>query len=85
MVPDDVETASKFNARITVHGQYQRKLTYEGPVLSIEDLPKIEDKNAKMKYWFVAYDALESFFTPDGVKIDILVEVLKIGKKRKRT
>ena len=81
MVPDDVETASKYNARITV-GHYQRKLTFEGSVLSIEDLPKIKDKNAKMKYWFVAHDALESFSVHerDRGAVPIVVEVLKIGK-----
>ena len=86
MLPDDMETASKYNARITV-GRSQRKLTFEGSVLSIEDLPKFEDKKAKMKYWFVAHDALESFSVrePDRVGVPILVEVQKIGNKRKRT
>ena len=75
-------TASKYNVRIIV-SHTQRKLTYDGSVLSIEDLPNIEDKKASMKYWFVAYDALEPFID-DCDTVPITVKLLKIGKKRKR-
>ena len=83
MLPEDVETASKYNMLITV-SQYpdaKRKLTYEGPVLSIEDLPNMKDKKANLKYWFVAYDALEPYFVEmiQGINtIPIKLEVLKI-------
>ena len=92
MLPDDVETASKYKARITViledavcMDEYvQRTLTYEGPV--IEDLPNIDDDKAKLRYWFVALDAMEHFPTDNDDSSSILIqeEVLKIVKKRKR-
>ena len=86
MLPEDVETASKYNMLITV-SQYpdaQRKLTYEGSVISIEDLPNLEDNKANMKYLFVSYDTLEPFLNHLGI-IPIDVEVLaKIEKKRIR-
>ena len=82
MLPDDMETASKYNMKITVYNYQdaQMKLTYEGSVLSIEDLPNIKDKKANLKYWFVAYDALEPFFRMiQGFNtIPIKLEVLKI-------
>ena len=82
MLPEDVETASKYNVRITVM-RFQRKLTYEGSVLSIEDLPNREDDKANKKYWFVSNDNWESFITQDRIPIEVQV-LAKIGKKRKR-
>jgi len=78
MLPDDVETASMYNARITViHSpDSQRKVTFEGSVLSIEDLPDIEDDEANMKYWFVSYETLKPFFTQDSRSFLLQMEVL---------
>ena len=83
MLPADEETASKYNARIIVshYQDTQRKRTYDGSVLSIEDLPNTEDYKANMKYWFVAYDALTPFLMfPHGIDaVPIKLEVQKIG------
>ena len=89
MLPADEETASKYNARIIVshYQDTQRKRTYDGSVLSIEDLPNTEDYKAKYwKYWFVAYNALEPFIKMDlGFDtVPITVEVFENEKKRKR-
>ena len=88
MLTADEETASKYNARIIVshYQDTQRKRTYDGSVLSIEDLPNTEDYKANMKYWFVAYDALEPFIKTDlGFDtVPITVEVFENEKKRKR-
>ena len=89
MLPDDVETASKYKVRFTVlhdrHQSHQRSLIFEGLVLSIEDLPNIENKEANVKYWFVAYDSMEPFFhRHNRLSFPIDMEVLCIGKKRKR-
>ena len=40
-----------------------KKLTYEGPVVSIEDLPDINSNQASSKYWIVPYDDMKSFFS----------------------
>merc|ERR1712227_391840 len=74
MLPDDVETASKYNMKIRlIHPDDQKKLTYEGLVLSIEDLPDFEDDNANMKYWFVSYETLKPFFNQDILLIGLEV------------
>jgi len=53
-----VETASKYSTRITVSPNSPRKLIYEGPVLSIEDLPDMDSSQAYEKYWIVAKEAM---------------------------
>ena len=74
MLPDDVVTASKYNMKIRLfHPDAQRKLTYEGLVLSIEDLPDFKDDNANMKYWFVSYETLKPFFNQDILSIGLEV------------
>ena len=75
MLPEDVETASQYTVKITVtpDPDAQRKLIYEGSVLSIEDLPNIEDDKANKKYWFVSYDNLEPFLTQDRIPIQVEV------------
>ena len=85
MLPADVEIASKYKVRFTVvHAE--RSLTFEGAVLSIDDLPNIEDRKANMKYWFVYYDTMEPFFTivRDCISVFIRMEVLENEKKMKR-
>ena len=71
MLPRDVETASKFTAKLSIKEEDNsgppnldpRSLTYVGPVLSIEDLPDINSDEAASKYWVVPFDVMKSFFT----------------------
>ena len=95
MVPKDVETASKFTAKITVVHEEPRKLTYEGPVLSMDDLPDMESDQADRKYWVLPYDAAYPFYwcsrNPTieneniwDIRLKLKVEVLKIGDKKRK-
>ena len=89
ILPDDVETASKYNARMILgphHGcvdsRSRRRLTYEGPVLSIEDLPDLTSSSARSKYWIVPYEDMEPFYTgnpgPGLVQVCFSVNVYEI-------
>ena len=75
-LPEDVEKASKYNIRLTISPGSPKNLIYQGPVLSIEDLPvkpmkRSEDYN---KYWIVSYDVLKPFFRNDyGVSIEVKI------------
>ena len=60
-LPDDVESASKYTAKITVSPNSLRKLIYEGPVLSIEGLPTIYNSQAYNKYWIASYESMMPF------------------------
>ena len=62
MLPKDEEKASKFTAKITVVHTEPRKLTYEGPVLSMDDLPDMNSDQAGLKYWVLPFDAIRTFF-----------------------
>ena len=95
MVPEDEETASKFTAKITVVHEEPRKLTYEGPVLSMDDLPDMESDQADRKYWVLPYDAAYPFYwcsrNPTieneniwDINLQLRVEVLKIGDKKRK-
>merc|ERR1719450_635256 len=66
MLPNDVETASKFTAKLSIEEEDNsdpRSLTYKGPVLSIEDIPDINSDEAASKYWVVPFDVMKSFFS----------------------
>ena len=80
MLPDSVEAASMYTARITVAND-RRKRIEEIPVLSIEDLPEIENDEAKFKYLFVSHESMEPFFSD---VTDFQVEVLKMEKSKWR-
>ena len=95
MLPEDVETASNFNAKITVVHEEPRKLTYEGPVLSMDDLPDMESDQADRKYWVLPYDAAYPFYwcskNPTieneniwDIRLTLRVEVLKIGDNKRK-
>ena len=47
MLPEDAQTASQYNARITINQilDAERKLIYEVSVVSIEDLANKQDVN----------------------------------------
>ena len=62
-LPDGVETASKYTVKITISPQTSRHLIYQGPVLSIEDLPDIDSSQAYHKYWFISKDVIMPFIT----------------------
>jgi len=74
-LPEDVETSSKYSARITISPGSPRSLIYQGPVLSIEDLPDKSSSQACDKYWIVSYDDLNPFFKT-GNSVQFEVEVL---------
>ena len=81
-LPDCVEKASKYTARITISPHSSRNLVYRGPVLSIEDLPDVNSSQAYNKYWFISKDVIIPFSTavinhPDLRKVEIKFEVLK--------
>ena len=71
-VPDGVETASKYTARITVAPDSRRNLKHKVPVLSIEDIPNMEGN----KCWIVHYDLMRPFFDT-STSIEILVEIFE--------
>ena len=62
-LPDCVETASKYTARVTISPYSSRNLIYRGPVLSIEDLPDVNSSQAYNKYWFISKDVLYHFIS----------------------
>ena len=62
-LPDGVETASKYTVKITISPQTSRHLIYQGPVLSIEDLPDVDSSQAYHKYWFISKDVMMPFIT----------------------
>ena len=70
ILPEDVETASKYNTRMCIgddlDDHHRRRLTYEGPVISIEDLPDMNSSDAFSKYWIVPYDVAKPFFSFGG-------------------
>ena len=77
----DADTSSQYNARIAVNQivDAERKLIYEGSVVSIEDLANKKDVNANLKFWFVAYDALQPFFNIIQDKLSVPFQV-KLSK-----
>ena len=50
--PEIMKTISKFTVKMTV-AQDERKLNYEGPILSIEDVPGVDSKEARVKFWMI--------------------------------
>merc|ERR1719450_1196813 len=60
-LPEGVESASKYTTRITVSPSTTRKLFYEGPVLSIEDLPDENSSQVYDNYWIVSCDVIKPF------------------------
>jgi len=86
IIPDDVETASKYNVRMilgphtraAVDRCNRRRLTYEGPVLSIEDLPDLNSSIARSKYWIVPYEDMKPFFSYGQVIFAVSVEEIDL-------
>ena len=88
MLPEKPITTSSYKVKITVQSEEDRKLIYEGNVVTIENLPSIESEDANLHYWFVAYNCMEPFITIDMndiLSIPIEVKLVKNGKKRRRT
>jgi len=89
VLPQDVEIASKFTAKMTItHPDSPRtKLTYECPVLSTEEASGIYRIEENMyKYWIISYKVMRSFYG-EMDKLPIQVEVFKeteVKRKRKR-
>ena len=99
ILPEDVKTASKFTAKLTTTSQSpdsespDRKLSYEGPVISIEDIHDVNSNEASSKYWVVPCEVMRSFFIKRDINskktiikfiIQVEVEKYEAGKKRKR-
>ena len=84
ILPNDVETASRYNTKLIIGKnsldiRNRSRLTYEGPVLSIEDLPDMNSSDASSKYWIVPYDVAKPFFS-FGASLVQLLFIVNIGE-----
>lgn len=59
MLPDSNHRASQYKVKITIISQEQRKLIYEGNVVSIDKLYNIDNKIENLGVWIIPYNALE--------------------------
>ena len=77
---DDVDIA-KFTTRNTIADEPEnpKKMSFKGPVLSIEDLPDANSNKANFKIWFVLFDTIEPFLAMSRELFQ--VEVLKMEKE----
>ena len=63
---------------IYVNVRKRRRLVYEGPVLSIENLSDLNriSSNTRSKYWVVSYEDVKPFFSStEDEDEDLLVQV----------
>lgn len=78
IIPDDAERAAKYSAKMILglDSLHPRRLTYEGLVLSIDDLPDMNSCRARYKYWIVPFEDMKPFIF--GGQISFAVSVSKV-------
>ena len=86
ILPDNAESASKYNVEMYLGPdetsvRQRRKLAYEGPVLSIDDLPDLNSSVARSKYWIVPLEDMKPFMGegPGLRQISFTVSVKKFS------
>ena len=90
-------TLKHYSVKLSIRSKDSiRKLLFEGPVLSIEDIPDVSDPRAFHNFWAVHYEAIRPFFEIKDknhdddekgdqvwvVKLPVNVEVIKESSRK---
>ena len=62
------------SCEVDIH--HRRRLTWKGPVLSIEDLPDLNSSVARYKYWIVPFEDVKPFITGGPWLFQVLFTVI---------
>ena len=99
MLPKELKdpTLKHYSVKLSIRSKDSiRKLLFEGPVLSIEDIPDVSDPRAFHNFWAVHYEAIRPFFEIKDknhddeekgdqvwvVKLPVNVEVIKESSRK---
>ena len=96
MLPKELKDPilKQYSAKFSIQSKDStRKLMFEGPVLSIEDIPDVSNPRAFSTFWAVHYETVRAFFEIKNkndddkvwdVKLPINVEVVKESSRKCR-
>ena len=93
MLPKELKdpTLKHYSIRLIIRSRDtpERKLMFEGPVLSIEDIPEVSNPRAFYTFWAVHYETMRPFFEIKEnddhiweVKLPVNVEVIKENSRK---